>query len=151
MLPKGQREHDPDDFLFRLLLIVRRHPIVAAFTVAIVLLALPMFLVVVQQGQLRLTQSDLHDAQRTLQVQVRETERQASALEKQDQKIQNQRGEAVALVCDMNAVLREFIEAEPDYPRDIPALEALRAERCDDLLGEIESETGAEYEQKGRP
>lgn len=77
---------------------------------------------------------------------------QAQLLSSQQTVMQTQRAEAVALVCDQNTALRvvvralsEFIAAEPDLPRDRPALRALaetvsrlEAERCDELLADAQ-------------
>ena len=51
--------------------------------------------------------------------------------------IQQQRREFIALVCDHNRVLVTFIAAPPDLPRDRPALERLKRERCDKLLEDV--------------
>jgi hypothetical protein len=56
------------------------------------------------------------------------------ALNDQAKRIQSQRVESIGLLCDINGVLVSFIEAPPDLPRDRPALERLREERCDELL-----------------
>lgn len=58
---------------------------------------------------------------------------------KQQEEIQKQRAESVGLLCDINGILITFIEAPPDLPRDKPALDKLRAERCQDLLDDIKA------------
>jgi hypothetical protein len=123
-LPHGERQEDPppvrQSFRFRLGVAVQRaNPIVTAFTVAIIVCSFPLLLVLFQQDR----------------------------MEQQDKAIQESRGEAVALVCDQNRIMRDFIEAEPDYPRDAVALEALRQERCDELLREIEATTGQHFDR----
>lgn len=65
----------------------------------------------------------------------------------QQETIQSSRGEAIALVCDQNRIMRDFIREKPDYPRDAVALKALAQERCDELLREVERQTGKRYDR----
>lgn len=98
----------------------QRGEFLAAFTIALLVVSVPLVLVLVQQKKFDLQQQDLVDQQIA---------------------IQQQRKEAVGLVCDINGILIKFISAPPDLPRDKPALHKLRAERCDQLLRDINRTT----------
>ena len=52
-------------------------------------------------------------------------------------RVQEQRSEAVYLLCEVERILEEFVRAGPDLPRDDDALRELERLDCDDLVQDL--------------
>lgn len=112
-MPFGQRRDDPppetQTLRFRVALRLRRNPILTAFTVALCVCAIPLVLILVQQGEIKQTQADAV----------------------------TQRRETISLVCTQNDVLVTLLLTNPIPAGRAAALSRLSGQNCRVLLAEV--------------
>lgn len=121
ILPHGERVTDPprheQSFTFRFGLMVRRaNPITVAFTVALIVCAIPLFMILAQNTRLS---------------------SQNERLNKQALQAKHQRFEATALVCDDSSVIQAVLAANPGAEGGGAALARIQKQDCPHLLDEI--------------
>lgn len=112
-LPYGERRDDPpkpdQNLSFRLGVWVRRSPILAALTIAFIVMTIPLTLILIQQKE------------------IQHTQRKANL----------QRQESIKLICTQNDVLVTLLISNPMAAGKQKALARLNGQDCRQLLKEV--------------